>query len=85
MSDKNKQTFEHSFARLEKILEELNSGKTDLQDALKLYEEASGLMKFCENTLVDAEKKISMLIKTKDGSIELNQEGQPQHKELPPL
>ena len=59
-------SFEQAYARLEKILGELNSGNTPLEDSLKLYEEASRLITLCSSKLSHAEQKIEMLIKSRD-------------------
>lgn len=56
---------EASLARIEVIVKSLESGKLSLQENLKLFEEATALMKTFEKALQDAEKKIQTLI-TKD-------------------
>ena len=56
---------EASLARIEVIVKALESGKHSLQENLKLFEEATSLMKTVEKALQDAEKKIQSLI-TKD-------------------
>lgn len=56
---------EGSLARIEVIVKSLESGKLSLQENLKLFEEATSLMKAVEKALQDAEKKIQTLI-TKD-------------------
>lgn len=71
-------TFEEAYAKLEQILEKMNSGKVSLDDSLKLYEEADGLISSCSKQLTDAEKKIEMLIKTRNGELALDEKGKPQ-------
>ena len=56
---------EASLARIEVIVKSLESGKLSLQENLKLFEEATALMKTVEKALLDAEKKIQTII-TKD-------------------
>lgn len=56
---------EASLARIEVIVKSLESGKLSLQENLKLFEEATALMKTVEKALMDAEMKIQTLI-TKD-------------------
>jgi exodeoxyribonuclease VII small subunit len=56
---------EASLLRIEVIVKSLESGKLSLQENLKLFEEATALMKTVEKALLDAEKKIQTLI-TKD-------------------
>ncbi|MBS0623220.1 MAG: exodeoxyribonuclease VII small subunit [Verrucomicrobia bacterium] len=74
--------FEKAFARLEEILEKMNSGKLSLEESLKLYEEADNLIVCCANRLNEAEEKIEMLIKKRDGQLSLNSESQPQTESL---
>ena len=64
------QTFESAFARLEIISKELESGETSLDQSVALYEEGMQLIRFCEEKLTAAEKKIVILSKTDDGSFE---------------
>jgi exodeoxyribonuclease VII small subunit len=62
----NEISFEASFARLEEILEKMNSGTISLDESLKLYEEADKLILICSKRLNDAERKIEMLIKNRN-------------------
>jgi exodeoxyribonuclease VII small subunit len=71
-------SFEQTYTRLEQILEKLNSGKASLDDSLKLYEEADILITACSKRLNEAEQKIEMLIKNRQGELELNEQGAPQ-------
>lgn len=71
-------TYEQAFARLEQILEAINSGKTSLEESLKFYEEAEKLIRFCTVSLNAAEQKIEQLIKTRNGELLLNANGKPQ-------
>ena len=58
-------SFEAAFARLEAILEQMNTGSVSLDDSLKLYEEADKLITTCSKRLNDAERKIEILIKNR--------------------
>lgn len=69
--------FESSFSRLEEILEKMNSGNVSLDESLKLYEEADNLIAGCSQKLNHAEAKIEMLIKKRDGELELDMGGRP--------
>lgn len=62
-------TFEKAFERLEQILEKMNSGKTPLEESLKLFEEAERLMQSCSSRLQSAERKVEMLIKERSGEV----------------
>lgn len=70
--------FEKAFARLENILEKMNSGTVPLDDSLKLYEEADCLIKACAHKLNSAEQKIETLIKNRSGELALDASGKPQ-------
>ncbi len=59
--------FEEAFKKLEKIVEELESGKLSLDDSLKRYEEGVRLSRFCHKTLQAAQKKIQLLSKKGEG------------------
>jgi exodeoxyribonuclease VII small subunit len=69
-------SFEEAFKRLEQILTTMNSGKTSLEDSLKLFEEAENLIRTCSGRLNSAEQKIEQLIKQK-GEVALDANGQP--------
>ena len=53
--------FEKCLERLEKIVENLENGKLDLDESLKAYEEGVKLIKLCSKKLNEAEKKIEIL------------------------
>lgn len=59
--------FEKALDRLEKIVEELESGNISLEDALKKYEEGVKLSRICQTKLEQAEKKIEVLTRSLDG------------------
>ena len=82
MSQEAPLSFESAYARLEEILEKMNSGKVSLEESLKLYEEADGLIAWSNKRLVDAEKKIETLIKNREGELLLDSEGKPQVQEF---
>ncbi len=71
-------SFEAAYARLEEILEKMNSGKVSLEDSLKLYEEADKLITSCSKRLTEAEKKIEILIKNREGEVAVDEQGRPQ-------
>lgn len=63
-----KEVFETSFKRLEKIVSELEDGKLSLDESLKKYEEGVRLAKECSGMLEAAQKKVETLIK-KEGKL----------------
>lgn len=70
-------TFEVSFARLETILEKLNTGTISLDESLKLYEEADKLIAICNKRLNEAERRIEVLVKNRNGDLSLGPNGKP--------
>lgn len=75
--EKESQNFEIAFKRLEEILEKLNSSTVSLDESLKLYEEADSLLVLCNKRLNEAEKKIEVLVKNRQGELTLGADGQP--------
>ena len=69
MERKNNIDFESSMIRLEKITEELGREGVKLEDALALYEEGIGIVKECNKTLEQTERKIKMLQISANGEI----------------
>lgn len=61
--NKIENSFEDSFSRLEKILEQLESDDCTLEDTIKLYEEGLGLTKVCYDKLNNAELRIKEINK----------------------
>ena len=68
---KEKQTFEEDIKRLQKIVEELSSGKLTLGESLKKYEEGVKLAQDCSVMLRDAQRKVELLMK-KEGKFSLD-------------
>ena len=67
--DKNtaeEQNFEKALARLETLVEEMESGSLDLDKMMSHFEEGSRLVKFCNQKLNEVEKKIELLVKKGD-------------------
>jgi len=77
-------SFEGAYRRLEEILKELNGGGVSLETSLKRYEEAAHLISLCEKKLYDAEQKIEILIKNREGKLSLDSGGNPEVKPFTP-
>ncbi len=69
MTDLENISFEDAMAQLETIVRELEAGRIKLDDAVKAYEKAVALKKFCEEKLKQAELKIEKINITPDGEI----------------
>ena len=71
---KNNKSVEARLSELEAILEELESGDLELDQALKRFEQGVKLSRECQKTLEDAEMKIKILmdneLKDTDQSLE---------------
>lgn len=67
MTDEMK--FESAMARLEEIVEKLESGKLSLEESLSAFEEGIKLSKICAKILNDAERKVEILMKSEDGQL----------------
>jgi exodeoxyribonuclease VII small subunit len=63
--------FEDGLKRLEKIVDDLEAGNIPLEEALEKYEEGIKLSKLCAKRLEAAKKKVEILLKSDDGSVEL--------------
>jgi exodeoxyribonuclease VII small subunit len=62
-------SFEESLKKLESIVDKLEKGELSLEDSLKLFEEGVGLSAACKKELEEAEGKVQILIKQRDGSL----------------
>ena len=62
--------FETALQRLEEIVKKMESGDLPLASALELFEEGVTLSRFCHSKLDEAERKVEILVKKGDGSLE---------------
>ena len=69
MPKKENMTFESASARLAEIVKILEQGNSSLEESLKLYEEGVLLVRFCNDSLDNAEKKIKMLVADFNGEM----------------
>ncbi|OGQ74026.1 MAG: exodeoxyribonuclease VII small subunit [Deltaproteobacteria bacterium RIFCSPLOWO2_12_FULL_60_16] len=63
--------FETALEELEKVVERLESGELSLEDSLAAFEEGVRLVKYCNQKLTEVEKKIELLVKDKEGKLQL--------------
>jgi exodeoxyribonuclease VII small subunit len=68
---KSDSTFESEFERLSKIVGQLESEETTLDESLALYEEGVELSRFCVEKLTTAQERLKELKKKSDGIFEL--------------
>ena len=71
--DATDKKFESALEELEQVVEQLESGELSLEDSLSAFEKGVGLVRFCNQKLNDVEKKIEMLVKDKEGRLQLKE------------
>lgn len=59
--------FEDALSRLETIVGQLEKGDLPMEESLKIFEEGVRLSKNCLKMLEEAERKVEILLKDKDG------------------
>ncbi len=64
-----KERFEDALSKLEKIVSKLEEGDIALEESLRLFEEGIRLSRFCNQKLDEAEKKVEILLKDKNGML----------------
>ena len=69
--------FESALQRLEEIVRKLDSGDLPLASLLEVYEEGVALSRFCQTKLEEAERKVEILNKKADGTLERSAFGEP--------
>lgn len=61
--------FEEAMTKLEKVVQQLETGDVPLEDAITLYKEGMALSAICQNKLQHAEKQLISII-DEQGKIE---------------
>ena len=62
-----KEKFEEALSKLEEIVSKLEKGEIPLEESLKLFEEGIRLSRFCNQKLDEAEKRVEILLKDREG------------------
>ena len=65
--EENELTFESAIDKLESILKKLENEDTPLDEMVELYEKANKLADICRLKLKSADKKMTELVKNKNG------------------
>ncbi len=68
-----KLSFEEALERLEKIVNQLESGEITLDKSIEAFEEGQKLVTFCLKQLEQAENKVKKLTRGDDGQLQLNE------------
>ncbi|HEX3985436.1 MAG TPA: exodeoxyribonuclease VII small subunit [Acidobacteriaceae bacterium] len=61
--------FEDSLKKLEEIVAQLERGDVPLEESIRLFEEGTLLSAECRKQLEEAEGKVEMLVKQRDGAM----------------
>jgi len=61
--------FETALKSLEEIVSQLEGGDLTLDRSLELFEEGIRISRFCSSKLEEAERKVTALLKTADGTL----------------
>jgi len=69
--DQQNKKFEAALEELEQVVEQLESGDLSLEDSLTAFEKGVGLVKLCNQKLTEVEKKVELLVKDKEGKLQL--------------
>ena len=62
--------FETSLKKLEEVVRRLEGGSLSLDDSLKAFEEGVRHAAFCSKKLDEAERRVEVLLKRKDGGFD---------------
>ncbi|MDY7030992.1 MAG: exodeoxyribonuclease VII small subunit [Thermodesulfobacteriota bacterium] len=65
----SEQTFEDAMKQLESIVTELENGDIHLEESLNLFEQGVKLSRFCAKKLDEAQKKVEILLKDRNGNL----------------
>jgi exodeoxyribonuclease VII small subunit len=71
--EREKNDFERSINRLEKLVDNMESGEASLEQNLSWFEEGMDLIRPCQSHLTDAEQRVQRLIKKKDHGFEIQE------------
>jgi exodeoxyribonuclease VII small subunit len=63
------QNFEQSLKQLETIVAQMERGDISLDESIKLFEEGTQLAEQCKQQLAEAECKVEILIKQRNGAM----------------
>jgi exodeoxyribonuclease VII small subunit len=69
--DPPNKNFESALEDLEQVVEQLESGELALEDSLAAFENGVALVKYCNQKLNEVEKKVELLVKDKEGKLQL--------------
>ncbi len=65
-------TFESALEKLESIVHSMESGQLPLEELLTRYEEGTQWIRFCQDKLASAEKRIEMITRSASGKTQVS-------------
>jgi exodeoxyribonuclease VII small subunit len=68
--DHQNKNFEAALEELEAMVEQLECGELPLEESLAIFEKGVGLVHYCNQKLVEVEKKVELLVKDKEGKLQ---------------
>ena len=68
--DPQEKNFEVALEELEGVVEQLETGDLPLEESLVAFERGVGLVIYCNQKLSEAEKKVELLVKDKEGRVQ---------------
>lgn len=69
MKKEQPKDFESALAGLEARVRQLEAGDLPLEESLRVFEEGMAEVAFCRKKLEEAEQKVEILLKSKDGTV----------------
>jgi exodeoxyribonuclease VII small subunit len=69
-NDPQEKNFESALEELEGVVEQLETGELPLEESLGAFERGVGLVVYCNQKLNEAEKRIEMLVRDKEGKMQ---------------
>jgi exodeoxyribonuclease VII small subunit len=69
-NDPQERNFEAALEELEGVVEQLETGELPLEESLVAFEKGVGLVVYCNQKLNEAEKRIEMLVRDKEGKMQ---------------
>ena len=66
--DVEKLSFEESMSLLEELVKKLEGGNLDLDESLKVYENAVALREHCRKILDESDRKVQAIMETASGT-----------------
>ncbi|MFO1186334.1 MAG: exodeoxyribonuclease VII small subunit [Alphaproteobacteria bacterium] len=62
-------SFEAALARLEAIVQRLESGDVGLEESIRIYEEGAKIKAICEKKLGEAQMRVEKIVLAPDGAV----------------